>query len=225
MTPTVVYSQATSNSAGSVAVANNSAMVERDLRLCWISVSNTTVSTPGTGWDLLLSYTLASSRNGYIYRRTHAGAGESASDTFTFGAANNFSMVQAGVRGAGLGSLDFTPTSNSAATGTSLTATGATVLRPDSLLLVSYHHLVNTAGLTYSTPTGMSPVVTQAGTGTVGHFVGLFSETRAAGATGTRVTSSSGASNAWGATLLAVPAAVVLPGAQSYTSRRRAADW
>lgn len=223
MTPTVVYSAAVSANAGSISVADNAAMVEGDLRLVWISASNTTVSTP-TGWTLLVTYALATTRNGYVFSRRHPGASETG-HTFTLGAANNHGMAQVGVRGADLGALDFTPTTATAASGTPTTATGTT-LRPDELLLASFHVITTAAG-TMSTPGGMASVITQAGNGAAGHTVAIFSETEPTpAAIGTRAsTPSVGTTNPWGATMLAVPAGVVLPGPQPNISRQRAANY
>lgn len=204
MAPNTVYSQATSNNAGSVAVTDNAAMQLNDLRVVFISVSNTTCSTP-SGWTQLMTYTLATTRNGYVFSKAHQGGSEAATHTFTFGAANNFSMAQIGVRNADLGALDFTPTGNSAASGTTLTATGGTTTRAPGLILACYHVLLNSSSLTLTVPSGMTQEVFQAGTGTAGHAIGLYSQAQSsAGSTGSP-TSTSSATGAWGAELMVVP--------------------
>lgn len=223
MTASVVFSGGSSASAGSVAVPDDASMIRFDTRLVWISVSNTTITSPAAGWEQLASYTIASTRNGYVYRKIHEGAAESASHTFSFGAANNHSMIQAGVRGAWTGPLDFTPTTNTN-TGTALTATGATAARPDQLVLVVFHLITNSATASFTGTTATS-VLEIDGNGTSGHAVGLFQTTQASPGAITDVTSTGSPSAPWGATLLALPPAVIQPDPQPYTARRRAANW
>lgn len=228
MTPTLEYSGGVSANASSVVAVDDALMQAGDTRLAWISVSNTTVTGAPSGWSLLVSYAIASTRNGYLYRKTHAGGSEPATSTFTFGSANNHALIQAGIRTADTGALDFTPTTNTN-TGTALTATGGTTVRDDQLVLVVFHLITNSATASFTGTTATS-VLEIDGTGTAGHAAGLFQTTKPTAGAITSVTSTGSPSVPWGATLLALAepaagAAAVLPRIQPYTARRRAANY
>lgn len=210
--PTVAYFGDEALSASSFSVPADASIQAGDLRLLWVSVSNTTITSPDAGWTELVNYTLATTRKGYLYRR-NAGASEGSS-SFGFGLTANYSWAQVAVRGADLSAaLDFTPTTAQAASGTALTATGGTTAQDNELLLVAYHLLTNSGAATLTVPSGMTQVLQQPGNGSAGHLVGVFSESRpTAGATGNRASTAS-TSAPWGAVLLAVPPApdLVLP--------------
>lgn len=228
MAPTLVYTAGISADDTSVVASNNGAMQAGDTRLAWISVSNSTVTSSPSGWDLLRSYTLASTRTAYLFRKIHAGGSEPSTATWTFGGEDNHSLIQAGVRGADPGDLDFTPTSATSSTGTPTAASGTTV-RADQLVLVVFHIMVLSSSTTFTTPSGMDEELVTRGDGSNGHSAALFSQTfTGPGAIGSKASTSS-PSGAWGATLAALPNESVAAGArgpaQPYTARRRAANF
>lgn len=203
---------ALSNSASSVAVANDAAMQAGDTRLVVISISNGTITTP-VGWDLVDVQVFETSRRIYWFKRVHAGGSEPASYTFTFSAANNYSMQQAAVRAADPTTpIDVAVVVGSGASGTSLTAPSATPATDGAILFTSFHLLVNGSSVTLSVPSGMNSAATVAGTGSAGHAARLAYESRptAGVATGTR-TSTASASGVWGTSSLVVRPAPIDP--------------
>lgn len=216
-----------SNNSGTVtpSVAPISGQLLGDLRVCRISVSSgATVTTPA-GWTLVPGspFTIASTRNLYVFQRIGIAFASEPTSNFVPSAGVPYGLVSFNLRTVRSDGLYADgaqgPTVSSNATGsTTLVAPSITPLWVPALNVISYHLLVVNSGVTFTTPSGMTAVTNVSGTGTTGHAVGLFSEVSQGGASGTR-TSTTNQSGPVGACSGAF-APVIMPGLTLPPARR-----
>lgn len=210
--PSTVFSSAQSNAATSVVVGGDAGLQAGDFRVVWITVSPGPVTvTPPSGWATLYDVDLGtdSTRRHYIFTRFHQ-VGDPANYTFTFSISANFGMTQTASRGVDpTNPVDVGPV-HATDLATPYVAPSATTTVANTLLLCFFGVTVNSTTVTVTTPSGMTSLVAQSGTGTAGHAVRLAKESRpTAGATGTR--SASGGNSRWIGSMLALRPVPDLP--------------
>lgn len=154
--------------------------------------------------------TATSDRRHGIFKRV-VQADDPVDVTFNLGVTTNFAFAMMTLRGVDQHfAINVAPTQNSADTGSTLTAPSCDPDITDGLF-VCFFDTLNPSTTIPSLPAGMTSLVAQGGTGSVGHAVRLCYEQLANGnATGTRTSTSS--NNRWVASSLVIkPSPIVVP--------------
>jgi len=213
---TVVDHSASSGNASSVSVPSLTGLAAGDLRLMWLTLTSGPVIDGGSlhanlGVIFDVDFGSTSERRHCILART-VQPGDPTSYTIPLTGGSNHGFAQVALRpadGCAL-VLDAGPLANTSDSGGTSTAPSLDPSVVDTRLMVFFAKALNSSGIVHSTPSGMTELRDQAGTGSAGNAVALNTEALASdAAAGTR--SSTTTSGRWVASSLIVRDEPLIP--------------
>ncbi|MGE3487444.1 MAG: hypothetical protein AB7L09_22210 [Nitrospira sp.] len=211
---------ALSNNGSSVSVTNPSGLSVGDFRIVWLTLTSGPDLNEGTldeDWEVAFHDFVApdTTRDHYILTHT-VEAGDPSSYTLPFTGSTNYGMIQVALQPdadyycaidelAGFGY-------DTANTGSTSTAPALDPTDEASRVFAFFMKALNSSSVVHSTPSGMTELVDQAGTGSAGNGVALDTEVLSSGSTWGPKTSTSSSGRWCASSLIVRDIPLVVPG-------------